>query len=36
LCHDLQIGQSVGPLQATRDRLGYGAQQVLVPRVQAN
>lgn len=34
--HDLQIGRSVGPFQATRDRLGYGAQQVLVPRVQAN
>ena len=34
--HDLQIGRSVGLFQATRDRLGYGAQQVLVPRVQAN
>ncbi len=36
LCHDLQIGRSVGPFQATRDRLGYGAQLALVPRVQAN
>ena len=34
--HDLQIGRSVGLFQATHDRLGYGSQQVLVPRVQAN
>ena len=33
--HDLQIGRSVGPFQSTRDRLVYGAQQVLVPMVQA-
>ena len=35
MCHDLPIGHFVGLFQATRGRLSYGAQQVLVPRVQA-